>query len=563
MTDTATTTPDRTDARTAPAAADPADVLVRVRDLTVTYRRDDAVDTALDGVGFDVRRGKVTAVIGESGSGKSTLAHAVVRLLPGNGAIAAGAIELDDEDLLARTDREFRPLRGRHIGFVPQDPVSSLNPTKTIGAQVREAFSLAGSALTAEQVEERILGDLRDIGFAAPETLLARYPHELSGGMRQRILVAIAFSQRPRLVIADEPTSALDVLVGQEVLRSLHDVRTKHGTTVVLITHDLALASRNADDVLVLEAGRLVEAGPVAEVFAAPRHPYTRALLASSARLREGRVLSIAEAYERRGPDVRRAGSPSAEAPAVVTLDGVSKSFGGGKSHVRAVDGISLAVAPGSTFALVGESGSGKTTTSRLVLGLESADAGSVHVLGEDLGTLDRKGLRALRRRVQVVYQSPFESLNPRLDLRSIIAEPLDSFRVGSRAERRARVAELLDRVRLPASYATRRPQELSGGQRQRVAIARALAIRPELLVLDEPVSALDATIQAQVLDLLQEIQQELGLTYFLVTHDLAVVADVATQVAVMRRGRLVESGPTADVVLRPQDDYTRALLAV
>ncbi|SDF35587.1 peptide/nickel transport system ATP-binding protein [Lentzea fradiae] len=534
--------------------------LVWITGLTVAYRRahDDVEDTALESVSLDVPAGQVTAVIGESGSGKSTLAHAVVRLLPHNGHIRSGRIELGGEDVLLRGDREFRALRGRHIGFVPQDPVASLNPTKTVGAQLKEAFSLARSPLSPQAVEERIHQDLLDVGFADPAALLARYPHELSGGMRQRVLVTIAFSQRPRLVIADEPTSALDVLVGKEVLTAIHAARVRHDTTVVLITHDLAVASRNAQHVVVMERGVVVETGPVEQVFAHPEHPYTRALLASSARVAQGRVLSIAEAHLRRAVQpVRETGQP------VVELEAVSKRFGTARRGTLAVDGVSLTVPRGSTFALVGESGSGKTTTSRLVLGLERPDAGSVRVLGRSVPDLRRGELRDLRRRMQVVYQSPFESLNPRLSLRGIISEPLDAYRIGSRAERLARVDELLDLVRLPRSYRDRRPTELSGGQRQRVAIARALALRPELLVLDEPVSALDATVQARVLELLTELQRELDLTYFLITHDLAVVSDVAQRVAVMRAGRIVEHGTTSDVILTPHDDYTQALLAV
>ncbi|MGW4116307.1 ABC transporter ATP-binding protein [Actinosynnema sp. NPDC004786] len=536
--------------------------LVRVADLTVAYRRrhGDAEDTALAAVSLDIPRGQVTAVIGESGSGKSTLAHAVVRLLPPNGHIAAGRVEFAGEDVLSRGDEEFRPLRGRHIGFVPQDPVASLNPTKTIGAQLREAFRLARSPLSPGEVEDRIRQDLADVGFADPEALLARYPHELSGGMRQRVLVTIAFSQRPELVIADEPTSALDVLVGQEVLRAIHAARARHDTTVVLITHDLVLASRNAQSVVVLERGAVVESGPVAEVFTRPRHAYTKALLASSTRVAQGRVLGIAEAHLRRA---ERAAPATPPGPPVIELVSVSKRFGTARRGTQAVDDVSLTVPRGTTFALVGESGSGKTTTGRLILGLERPDRGTVRVLGRDVPGLRRAGLRALRRDMQVVYQSPFESLNPRLSLRAIVAEPLDAYRVGHRRERDARVRELLELVRLPQSYLDRKPRELSGGQRQRVAIARALALRPELLVLDEPVSALDATVQARVLDLLTELQRELGLTYFLVTHDLAVVADIAQHVAVMRAGRVVEHGPTSDVVLTPRDDYTRALLAV
>ncbi|GAB3452982.1 ABC transporter ATP-binding protein [Actinophytocola sediminis] len=540
--------------------------LVRVTDLTVGYRntrdtRDTVLDTALDSVSLDIPRGQVTAVIGESGSGKSTLAHAIVRLLPRAGHIAAGRIELAGEDVHQRGDKAFRALRGRHIGFVPQDPIASLNPTKSVGAQLREAFTLARSPLSPAQVQEQLRQDLRDVGFADPDALLARYPHELSGGMRQRVLVTIAFSQRPELVIADEPTSALDVLVGQEVLGAIHAARARHDTTVVLITHDLALASRNAQTVVVLERGTVVETGPIAEVFADPQHDYTRALLASSARVANGRVLSIAQAYRERAG--RRVAEPADEEDPAIELTGVAKRFGTANRGTQAVDDVSLTVPRGTTFALVGESGSGKTTTSRLILGLERPDRGTVRVLGQDVSGLGRTGTRALRREMQVVYQSPFDSLNPRFSLRGIVREPLDAYRIGTRAQREARVRELFDLVRLPQSYLDRKPGALSGGQRQRVAIARALALNPKLLVLDEPVSALDATIQAAVLDLLTEIQRALNLTYFLVTHDLAVVADVATRVAVMRAGRIVEDGPTAEVVLTPKADYTKALLAV
>jgi len=528
--------------------------LVRIDGLTVAYGHR---DPALSSVSLDVPSGQVTAVIGESGSGKSTLAHAVVRLLPPAGRVLAGRIELSGEDLRGRGEKEFRALRGRHIGFVPQDPIASLNPTRTVGAQLREAFTLARSPLSPAEVDERLRADLRDVGFADPDALLAGYPHQLSGGMRQRVLVTMAFSQRPELVIADEPTSALDVLVGQEVLRAIHTARARHDTTVVLITHDLALASRNADQVVVLDQGVVVECGPIAEVFARPRHAYTRALLASSPRIAGGRVLSIAQAYERREPPAGEAAEP------VVELTGVAKRFGTARRGTQAVDDVSLSVPRGTTFALVGESGSGKTTTSRLVLGLERPDRGGVRVLGLDVPALRRGGLRALRREAQIVYQSPFESLNPRLSLRGIIGEPLDAYRIGTRAGREARVAELLDLVRLPQSYVDRKPTELSGGQRQRVAIARALALAPKLLVLDEPVSALDATIQAAVLALLTELQRELHLTYFLVTHDLSVVAEAADRVAVMRAGRVVEQGPVEEVILRPREDYTRALLAV
>ncbi|GAA1996978.1 dipeptide ABC transporter ATP-binding protein [Microbacterium ulmi] len=535
------------------------DTLLRIDGLEVAYRTERGVDHALRGVSAHIRRGRVTAIIGESGSGKSTLAHTIVRLLPETAQVSAGSVEFEGEDLAALSDRELRSVRGRRIGFVPQDPIASLNPTATVGAQLRESYTLARSLKTPAEIDEEIASDLEAVGFPDPADVLRRYPHELSGGQRQRLLVSIAFSQRPSLVIADESTSALDVLVGKEVLASIHRIRERHDTTVVIITHDLALAAGNADDVLVMEKGVIVEAGEIASVFAAPGHRYTRELLASSARVDGGRTRSIPQLYAAHRAPVEA--PPAAEN--ALEIRGLAKRFarGDGRS-VAAVDDVSIDVAVGSTFALVGESGSGKTTTSRIILGLERPDKGRVSVFGHDVHGLSRGALRDLRREMQPVYQSPFESLDPSMSLASIIAEPLHAYRIGTRRERAARVEELLDLVRLPSSYAKRRPAELSGGQRQRVAIARALALRPKLLVLDEPVSALDATIQTQVLDLLREVQGELSLTYFLVTHDLSVVVDLAQSVGVMQRGRLVEYGPAGRVILSPQHDYTRALLA-
>lgn len=530
--------------------------LLAIRDLTITYRRDSEHTTALNGVSFDVPRGAVTAIIGESGSGKSTLAHAIVRLLADNAVMDGGKILLAGESILERSDPEFRPLRGRRIGFVPQDPTASLNPTKTVGAQIREAYRLARSPLTRPQIEEQIEKDLREVGFDDPAGILRRYPHQLSGGQRQRILVTIAFSQRPELVIADEPTSALDALVGKEVMRNIHDIRRAHDTTLLIITHDLALAARNADYVVVLSDGDMVEAGPTVEVFASPQHTYTQTLLADSSRLRDGKVVPLAEVLAVR----QTLPALHADAEVIASVMEITKRFGPG---TPAVDGVSFDLREGETFAIVGESGSGKTTTGRILLGLEEPTSGSVRVFGHDLIKLRHRARRDIRRRIQVVYQNPYDSLNPRLSLRAIVAEPLVAYGIGTRAERSRRVGELLEVVGLPAGYAARRPRELSGGQRQRVAIARALALSPALIVLDEPVSALDATVQSQILDLLRSIQIEVGVSYLLVTHDLSVVAEVAHTVAVMQSGRIVEAGSVDQIVRSPSADYTEALLSV
>lgn len=532
------------------------DTVLTVEGLTVDYRIGRRRERALHAVSLTVPAGAVTAVIGESGSGKSTLAHAIVRLLPHNAEVTAGSVQFGGMDLLRAPERMLRGVRGRDIGFVPQDPVSSLNPTATIGKQLREAYTLAGRTAATEEIDAAIVDDLAAVGLSNPAALLDRYPHELSGGMRQRVLVSMAFSQRPRLVIADEPTSALDVLVGAEVMRSIHDIRRRSDTAVVLVTHDLALAAANAEHVVVMSNGRVVETGRTEEVFANPQHDYTRELVGSSVRLAGGRAVSIPQLYQARAASTRRPHTTQAEP--IVAIEKVSKRFGA----TVAVDEVSLTVRRGATLALVGESGSGKTTLSRIVLGLERPSSGRVRVFGDDVIELSRRQLRQLRRNVQIVYQSPFASLNPRLSVEQIIAEPLQAYRVGDRRQRAERVRELLDTVQLPAGYAARLPGELSGGQRQRVAIARALALRPALVVLDEPVSALDATIQSQVLDVLKTVQSEFGVTYVLVTHDLSVVVDMAEDIAVMRRGRIVEQGPAAEVVLSPQDPYTKALLS-
>lgn len=540
------------------------ETVLEIADLTVDYRVGRRRERALRGVSLSVPAGAVTAVIGESGSGKSTLAHAIVRLLPDNAEIVTGSVRFGDGDLLRVPDRVLRTVRGRDIGFVPQDPVASLNPTATIGRQLREAYRLAGSTATVEQIDAEIVEDLAAVGLRDPAALLDRYPHELSGGMRQRVLIAMAFSQRPRLVIADEPTSALDVLVGAEVMRSIHAIRRRRDTAVVLVTHDLALAAANAEHVVVIRDGQVVETGRTDEVFTAPRHEYTRELVGNSPRLVGGRAVSIPELFSSRADLGSRAEPGTTAATAtprpepIIEIEEVSKRFG----TTLAVDRVSLTVRRGATLALVGESGSGKTTLSRMVLGLEKPTSGQVRVFGEDVAGLSRRRLRELRRNVQVVYQSPFASLNPRMTVERIVAEPLEAYRVGDRRERARRVRELLDTVQLPGDYASRLPGELSGGQRQRVAIARALALRPALIVLDEPVSALDATIQSQVLDLLKTVRSEFGVTYLLVTHDLAVVVDMAEDIAVMRRGRIVEQGPAAQVMLSPQSPYTQALLS-
>ncbi|MFC3966005.1 dipeptide ABC transporter ATP-binding protein [Nocardia jiangsuensis] len=529
------------------AVAEPVrTALLRVTDLRVRYRTGDGPVTALDGISLEIRPGEVVALIGESGSGKSTLAQAVIGLLPESAEIDGGAVEFDGEPVDHTSERALRDLRGARIGFVPQDPGLSLNPVRRIGVQVAEALLVHGRA-TRRGAPGRAVELLGEAGLDRPADRARQYPHQLSGGQRQRVLIATALACSPDLVIADEPTSALDATVARRVLDRLTERTAARGAAVLLITHDLATAAERADRLVVLRDGAVVEEGPTARLLTAPEHTYTRELLDSSPGLAAA------------GPG--RAERERAELP-LLRITALRKRFRLGGAALTAVDGVSLELDRGETLALVGESGSGKSTTARLALRLADPDAGTVEFDGQPLTALRGRKLRELRRRFQIVYQNPYGSLDPRQRVADIVAEPLRAYRTGDRAARTARVAELLEQVGLGSGFGGRRPAELSGGQRQRVAIARALALHPELLVLDEPVSALDASVQAQILALLDELQQRLGLAYLFISHDLAVVRRISDRVAVLRNGRIVETGGTADIFAAPEHEYTRELLA-
>ncbi|MEU1343583.1 ABC transporter ATP-binding protein [Streptomyces sp. NPDC005827] len=527
--------------------------LLEIRGLSVSYRTRSGSVAAVRGVDLDVWPGQVTAVVGESGSGKSTTAHAVTRLLAANGTIDAGTVRFGRHDLATLSEAELRTVRGARIGLVPQDPTVSLNPVKRIGEQVAEVLRVHGLATrrsaAAEAVEVLNRAGLPDAAVRARQ-----YPHELSGGMRQRALIAVALAAKPELIIADEPTSALDVTVQRVILDHLQHLTEESGTAILLVTHDLGVAADRAQRLVVMSEGRVVEAGETRAVLADPRHEYTRRLLAAAPSLTTARP---------------RAPVPAAPADAVplVEVRHLVKEFrlpraGGEARTLRAVDDVSLTLHRGQTLALVGESGSGKSTTARLVLRLADPTSGQVLFDGTDITTATGERARQLRRRAQLVYQNPYASLDPRFSIAEVISEPLRAFKVGDRAARLARARELLDRVALPASTLERRPAELSGGQRQRVAIARALALSPDLVVCDEPVSALDVSVQAQVLDLLAELQADTGVAYLFISHDLAVVRQIAHQVAVMRAGRIVETGPPGELFTDPRHAYTRELLA-
>lgn len=520
------------------------EALLRIDGLAVEYRAGDTVTRAVDEVTLAVHPGETVAIVGESGSGKSTLAHAVIGLLSGGGEITAGSIAFAGERIDRLAPRAWRRIRGAGIGLVPQDPGVSLNPVLRVGEQVAETLRIHGRAerRTARNEAIRILAEA---GLDRPELRAGQFPQDLSGGQRQRVLIGMALACGPRLLIADEPTSALDVTVQRRILDHLAGRTAEAGTAVLLITHDLGVAADRADRIVVMRRGRIVETGPAGEVFTEPRHQYTRRLLAA--------VPSVS------GP-VRPA-RPRAAAP-LLSVRGLHKSFRVARgTTLAAVADVSLTLARGETLALVGESGSGKSTTARMIARLERPDRGSVEFDGTDIATLRGARLREWRRRIQIVYQNPYASLNPKLTIENIVAEPLRAFGIGDRARRRARVADLLARVALPHDCARRRPAELSGGQRQRVAIARALALHPELVILDEPVSALDVSVQAQILDLLGALQAELGLSYLFISHDLAVVRATSDRVAVMREGTIVESGRTAEIFAAPRHEYTRELL--
>ena len=542
------------------AAAEPATVtapipadgpLLEIDNLQIAYREADGLRTVVHGVSLSVRAGEVVALVGESGSGKSTTSQAAIGLLPDNGQVVGGRIRLLGEDVTHAGEAQWRSLRGRVVSLVPQDPTASLNPVRTVGAQVAEVLQLHGWR-DAAAVEQQVVELLRKVGLSRPELRYRQYPHELSGGMKQRVLIAMAVALKPALIIADEPTSALDVTVQRRILDLIDILRRETGTAVLLVTHDLGVAADRAHRIVVLRQGRVQEAGETLQVLRQPQSSYARQLLADAP------VLST---------PVLRTAEPDDAATVTewaVQVQEVEHHFPvpGQQEPFKAVDGVSFQVRRGSTHAIVGESGSGKTTTIRALVGLLRPTAGQIRIAGEDVTALRGEALRQFRRKVQLVYQNPYASLDPRQTVWSIVEEPLRNFAPLPAAERRQRVQATLERVGLAAELHQRRPHALSGGQRQRVAIARALVLQPEVLVLDEAVSALDVTVQAQILRLLETLQQQLQLTYVFVTHDLSVVRQIAHTVSVLQHGKVVEQGTVEQVFLHPRSHYTRELIA-
>jgi ABC-type glutathione transport system ATPase component len=527
--------------------------LVDIKGLDVGYVRRGKIQPAVVGLDLTVAPGEIAAIVGESGSGKTTTANAIIGLLPANGRITAGSAVVDGVQTAGAGERTLRRLRGSVVGLVPQDPMVGLNPTKRVGDQIAEAVRLRGVAGPAVRAE--VLEFLGEAGVPDPGLRARQYPHELSGGLRQRVLIAIALAGRPKLIIADEPTSALDVTVQKRILDHLGGLVREQGISLLIITHDLAIAADRADRVIVMQHGRKVEEGEPGALLDRPRENYTRRLIAAAPRLAHaGRVLPRFDVRDQAAPEP------------ILALTEVSKTFAAGDLRrgargFNALDRVNITVPRGQTHALVGESGCGKTTTLRIALGLEAATSGSVVLDGDEISGLSWRRLRPLRRKAQLVHQDPFATLDPKFTVGQSITEPLVSFRIGNRKSRDGRARELLDQVALPVSYLDRLPSELSGGQRQRVAIARALALRPDLIMLDEPVSALDVLVQEQILQLLADLQAALGLSYLFVSHDLAVVAELAHTVSVMSHGTVVEHGPVAQVFTNPTSAYTRDLI--
>src|SRR6201991_4447650 len=523
--------------------------LLAVRDLSVAFRQQGKITVAVDRISFEIKRGECVALVGESGSGKSVSALSVLKLLPyPTASHPTGSIRFKGRELLAMSEREIRGIRGNDISIIFQEPMTSLNPLHTIESQITEIIQLH-SGVRGSQARARTLELLTQVGIPEPETRLASYPHQLSGGQRQRVMIAMALANEPDLLIADEPTTALDVTVQAQILTLLADIRARLGMSLLFITHDLGIVRRIADVVCVMNNGKIVEQGPVEQVFTAPQHPYTKALLAAEPK-----------------PDPA---PPRPDAPVVMSTDdlkvwfpvkrGLLRSTVG---HIKAVDGVSLVVRKGETLGVVGESGSGKTTLGLALLRLISSD-GPIVFLGNNIQGLRFQEMRPLRRDMQIVFQDPFGSLSPRLSVGDIIAEGLTVHQaLLSEAERDARVVKAMQDVGLAPEWRVRYPHEFSGGQRQRISIARAAVLEPSFVVLDEPTSALDMLFQAQMVDLLRELQRKRDLTYMFISHDLRVVASLASHLIVMRHGKVVEEGPAPELFKNPKTDYTRALFA-
>ncbi|MGC5585775.1 ABC transporter ATP-binding protein [Ornithinimicrobium sp. W1665] len=527
------------------------EVVMSFDDVDVRFKTEFGSVHAVKGVDLRVRPGEVVALVGESGSGKSVTSMTAMRLLPSNATIG-GAVQVAGKDVGQLSDRNMRRLRGNDVAMVFQEPMTALNPVLTIGTQMVESMELHHVA-RGQAAVDRSIELLEMVGIPEPDKQMKKYPHELSGGQRQRVVIAIAISCDPKVIIADEPTTALDVTVQADILDLLRSLKDKLNTGILLITHNMGVVADMADRVAVMFKGEIVERGTVEEVLLHPQHEYTKMLLGSVPKMGAGRGqmgISVREEVDH-------------DAPLSIELRNLVIEYQRmGKPPFRAVDDVSFRVRKGEIVGLVGESGSGKSTIGRCALGLIPAASGEFSLLGEDITSMNKRDLKALRKRIGVVFQDPAASLNPRLPIGECIAEPLVVHGVGDRRSRQDKVYELLDAVQLPREVYNRYPHEVSGGQRQRICVARALTLDPELLVADEPTSALDVSVQARVLKIFAELQEQFGFACLFISHDLAVVDLLAHQVVVLQNGKVVEAGPRAQIMENPQEEYTQRLIA-
>ena len=546
--------------------------LLSLRNLRVTFAG--AESSAVDGLSLQIARGETLALVGESGCGKSTTALSIMQLLP-RGAALSGEVRFQGQDLLGLKPKALREVRGNRIGMIFQEPMTSLNPMQTIGAQIIEVLR-AHRKITPAEARARAIELLDLVRIPSPEARVDDYPHQFSGGQRQRVMIAMAIACEPELLIADEPTTALDATIQAQILELIHELRVKLGMAVLLISHDLSLVAKWADRVVVMHHGQVMEELPAAQLFKAGAHPYTRGLIGASIRVEEARHYRsgrLAEIRVRHGfdgsyqfdlhrPKARPIAPVTDPAPVLEARDLLVR-HGAGAASVTALNGVSIALRRGETLGLVGESGSGKSTLSKALMRLLSVQGGQILHQGQDITGLEGRALAPFRRSVQMVFQDPFASLNPRQSIATILEGPLKLHEGLAPPERRRRTLEMLDLVRLPASAAERYPHEFSGGQRQRVAIARALILRPSVVLCDEPVSALDVSVQAQILNLLADLKAELGLSLLFITHDLAVVRYISDRIAVMKSGQIVEVSDPERIWQSPAHPYTRELMAV
>ena len=549
--------------------------IARFENLKVEFKTQDGPVEAVKGVSFDIAAGETVAIVGESGSGKSVSSLSLMRLVEyGGGEISDGRLLFDRGaagpiDLRTMDPKDMRAIRGREIGMIFQEPMTSLNPVFTIGRQLMEGLRLH-MGLSKAAARSRAIELLRQVRIPEPERRLDQYPHELSGGMRQRVVIAMALACEPRLLIADEPTTALDVTIQAEILGLINKLQKDTGTAVMFITHDMAVVAQMADRVVVMFRGEKVEEGPVEDIFKNPQHPYTQNLLAAVPKLGEMRGQPTPKPLSLIGqPEKSLIGSVPPTEEVLLDVRNLTTRFSvkGGffrrkVARVHALENVSFSIKKGATLSLVGESGSGKSTCGRSILRLEEPQSGSIKLGDTDVLALDSAGLREARRDMQMVFQDPFASLNPQMTLADQVAEPMKNYNMAQGSELLDRVARLFDRVELPRALMRRFPHELSGGQRQRIAIARALALNPKLLIADEAVSALDVSVQAQVLNLMLELQAELGISMLFISHDMAVVERVSHHVAVMYLGQIVEIGTRQEVFEDPRHDYTKTLMS-